>query len=116
MEVKIYIEHYMAMREKVIIILKHTQEKSYAATISDGIVVWVEIEEFVAERPPVFARFPHGEWSPVMTALVESLKNDGIVVEIDKAQRISAQAVSEERKEQIDYLRKQHNKILNRLI
>jgi hypothetical protein len=44
---------------------------------------------------------------PFLEALTEGLKKAGFVAEVDNTQRITAEARNQERKEQIDWLRKQ---------
>ena len=52
----------------------------------------------------------------IMVALAEALYDSGYYPEVDNRERITAQALAEERKESIEYLRKQQEKIVDKLL
>jgi hypothetical protein len=49
----------------------------------------------------------------ILTAIAEGLADIGIVAEVDNKQRIVAEALAHERKEEVEYYKKQSEKIID---
>ena len=79
--------------------------KSFYLTIENGYIVYKERDE--AERPKEpFLRISGFNYKEILRALAEALDNAGYYPEVTNKEKIASQAIAEERKEQIDWLRK----------
>lgn len=60
---------------------------------------------------PLF-KLNKNDCADICSALTEGLKNFGYVAEVDNAQRISAEAISQERKSELDYFKELNTKLI----
>ena len=89
--------------------------KTASLTIEDGKLKWVERNNG-EQSVPLFEISENIDVDVIFTALAEGLHQAGYYPEVDNRERITAQALSEERKEQVDYLRKQQEKVVDKLL
>jgi len=80
--------------------------QGYYLTVKDGIIQFNPKEEGEIIKEPFLTLTRH-QPKRVLNALVDALKDFGYVAELDNKERITAQAIAEERKEQIGWFRKQ---------
>lgn len=80
--------------------------KSSYLTIKDGFLAFNPREEGEAIKEPLLT-LNRIQSRRVLQALADALHKAGFVVEHDNKERITSQAIAEERKEQIDWLRNQ---------
>ena len=84
----------------------------------DDKIVWVEHEEG-GKLKPLFSIGEISDATPIFVAIAEALHDAGYYPRIENSERIISEALSKERLEQIEYLRKQmektHGKILENI-
>ena len=103
MRYKLYIDKRWDRDGADIYLLEYSQEKSYYLTMTDGLLIRNEMEEGTRPDKPFLTLNLYTE--RILEAFTEGLKQAGYVAEVDNAQRITSEAVAEERKEQIGWLR-----------
>ena len=84
----------------------HEMDSCYYFTVKDGVLEAHKRKEGEMIKEPLL-RFTGQSAVNILSALVEGLKEAGYVAEVDNAQRITSEAKAEERKEEIEWLRKQ---------
>lgn len=90
----------------------HSGGKSYSCQIKKGFLELNPKED--SERGEPFLNLGLVNERQFLSALVEGLKDAGYVAEVDNAQRITAQAVAEEREKEINWLRAELSKLLGK--
>ena len=84
---------------------------SHYFTIKDGRLQVHDKEEGSIIPEPLLVLTEH-TGKQILQKLAEGLAKAGFVAEVDNKERITAQALAEERKEQIEYLRKFNEDII----
>ena len=85
---------------------------SYSCQIKEGLLELSPKEDGEAGEPFLTSGI---DTSPVLRALTEGLKDAGYVAEVDNAQRLTSEAVAKERKDEIDWLRGEVSKLLEKV-
>lgn len=114
-EYKFYIESRYGGADADLFLIQFHGDKLFSYTTDEnGCLEYEEIKQGQKpNRPLISFRFPSAR--PLLIALAEGLKNFGIVAEVDNAQRITAQALAEERERQLKIEQEQNNHMINSL-
>lgn len=86
-----------------VFLFRYVNGKSYSCKFENGRLELTEVDQYARHDPIV--TLDSIDASGILQGLAEGLAEAGYVAEVDNAERITAQAVAEERKEQIGWLR-----------
>jgi hypothetical protein len=92
-------------------------EKEFYITIEDG-VLKVNLLDEVSECKPLFtiSNIAFSSFSPMLQAIADGLKDIGYLQKINEEDRIKEKALSEERKNEMEYFKDLNTKLICSLI
>lgn len=92
------------------------KNKTLYHTVEDGKLISHELKVGVKPSIPLIEFSGYGDHNEMLKAISEGLKRAGIVPEVDNKERITAEALAEERSKELSYFKNLNAKLIETFI